>query len=636
MTTTEAMDRAKTVLALASHLAPASPRNFLDYGADVLDAAKSLTFAQRENLDFDFKSWVVRWKWIYDRFDRLVEADPMLLYEPANHASLAFHSSPALIRYFKAGNRTSKTQSGYAEHWMVATGQHKWRKFGRPPNASFIVAGLPFSTYQSGVFEAKLITGEQENPLSPMFPVNGKWFNHYDERDRLLTIACPDCAEAGKGSGCQHAKSSIRLFSCENGYEVLQGQAYTLGHYDEDTPEEFFNEGRQRLKTSKYPSIIITGTPRHGDLVWEQSIVVKTWKEGGRANLVDPTDPNSAPLCSVHQISMWDAGIVAHKDIQAEMVLLDEFEKLSRIDGEAMPLTKNPVFDRMALHEMKTKYVRPPQRGEIRVQGLVPGEKPEDITEKTPLEFVSDLNGNLRVWQKPDLNEVYVACVDTAAGLVNRDASCCTILRVYPDGLGVSLEMVAQYHGWITPSDYADKLVPLAYWYNSALMVIELTGGLGRAVMLRVREKGYWNLYRERTDHAQIDMQLQGRMGVETSATSKPFMVAALQQFIKERRLQIPCEATLHELTAFEQLRVGAGGAVLTSPRYQGASGTRDDRVMSLAIGASTVISYPQLMYAVQYGAESRAKEKVSKEVSKDMNTVYETLKEDEAARAYD
>ena len=630
MTTQEALVRARVVLATAKVADPPPIRNFLDYGAVVIDAAKSLTFAQRHAFSFGFKDWAEKWREMYEDYDRLVLMDPMVLYEPANAASLAFHSSPAFIRYFRAGNRTSKTQSGYAEHYMVATGQHRWRKFGQPPNASFIVAGLPFSTYQAGVFEAKFVSGEQENPLSPMFPVGGKWFYHYDERQRILTVACPSCAEELKGAQCRHPKSTIRLFSCENGYEVLQGAAYTLGHFDEDTPEEFFNEGRQRVKTSRYGGLIMTGTPLHGDQAWEQKIVARIFKSGPPENLTDPEDQKSQPLVSLHQISMWDAGLVPHAQIKMEAALMDEFERRARIDGEPLPLAKNPVFDRRALQEIKAKYVRPPQRGMVRPTDR---SKPLlEIDEKSSFEFSTDLAGPLRVWKHPEPGEVYVACVDTAAGLADGDASCCSVLRVYTDNLGVSLELVAQYHGWITPQDYADALLSLCYWYNAALMVIELTGGLGRAVMLRARENGYWNLYREKTDVASIEPQLQTRMGVETNVSTKPFMVAALQQFIKERRIAIPCDATIHELTAFEQHKVGAGGAVLANPKYAGSMGTHDDRVISLCIGAATVISYPQLLYAVQYASETKHIEQAQAKVSKDMNAFYDNADRQESA----
>src|SRR5690606_19565009 len=138
------------------------------------------------------------WRELHDNFEDIVRADPGIQYIPRNHAALSFHKSNAFIRYFRAGNRTSKTQSGYLEHYLVVTGNERFRKIPKGPHDTFIVAGLPFTSYASGVFEKKFITGEQNNPLSPLFPEGGKWFYHYDPRTYLLTLACKDCADKGK------------------------------------------------------------------------------------------------------------------------------------------------------------------------------------------------------------------------------------------------------------------------------------------------------------------------------------------------------------------------------------------------------------------------------------------------------
>jgi phage terminase large subunit-like protein len=417
------------------------------------------------------------------------------------------------------------------------------------------------------------------------------------------------------------------LFSSELGYEVLQGQAFSLLHFDEDTPEEMFHEGRQRIKTVPNSSIILTGTPLHGDLAWEQRIVAKAAAEGGKANMVDEDDPDSQTLVSMHTISMYDAGLVPHALIKAEEKLMDEFERKARIYGEPMPLTKNPVFDRIRLQDMRREHTATPDRGELKFTGIL-----SQLSQDNDFRFESDGVGDLRVWERPVPGAVYLASVDTAAGLIAGDASCCSILKCTADGLGVKMEMVAQYHARINPLEYADKIVPVAYWYNTALVVIELTGGLGRASMLRVREHFYPNLYREQKALEVVEGGPTARLGVETNQSTKPFMVAALQQFIREKRIVIHCDATIHELVAFEQVRQGAGGAMLSSPKYQGANGTHDDRVMSLAIACATALSYPQLIYDVQDSAERVILAAASARTSKEMSSVYNELQESRLA----
>lgn len=614
----EALSRARELLTLAGVKNVPDVRNFLHYSEIVADAAKALPRTMKEARPW-LKDWALAWRRLHDTFDKLVEADPMMLYEPANRVAREFHSSDAYIRYFRAGNRTSKSQSGYAEHYFVTTGQHRWRSFTDPPNMTFII-GVNFSQYKGAVFEPKFLTGEQGNPLSPMFPIGGKWFNHYDEREKVITIACKECAELGKAGGCRHTKSRIRLFSDEGGWEVLQGAAYMLGHFDEHIREEFFSEALQRFKTVAGSCLIVTGTPLHGHEAWEHRRLTAKFLEGRPANTLDPDNPDSQTFVSMHEIDQFEAGLTPYEKIKADMGMLDEFEIESRIYGRPAPLAKNPVFDRKVLATMRDK-VKEPIRGNLVLDGPLVQAKPESV-----VTFHDTGSGNLRVWETPQVGAVYIASVDTASGLAGRDASCCCILKATQVGLTMRLDMVAQYHGWINPHDYADEVMKLSIWYNSALAVVELTGGLGTAVVLRLREHAYWNLYRESRDHAAVEYSLDSRIGVETSKASKPFMIAALQSFIKDHRISVPCKATIGELVAYEQEIMGSGGASLQQPRYRGAGGSHDDRVMALAIAAAVAIANPQLAFAVQHAAE---KEKwVDTKVSADMAAVYKELDE--------
>lgn len=222
--------------------------------------------------------------------------------------------------------------------------------------------------------------------------------------------------------------------------------------------------------------------------------------------------------------------------------------------------------------------------------------------ETTKIGLLDAHDGPLRVWEEPVQGAWYIVSVDTAKGLTGRDASCASVLRLGGTSTSPKLDMVAQYHGWINPLAYAEEVFKLAVWYNSALVVIELTGGYGEAVMLRMRQDFcYWNMFRDEQNHSQVDYRLDSRFGVETNVRTKPFMVAALQQFIKDRAINVPCEATIGELVAFEQERSQTG---LTT-RYRGAGGSHDDRVMSLVIGASVALSSQVLEFGV-ISAESQ------------------------------
>lgn len=601
MNAREALDRAPELCRFAGFDTNDFPaRSFPEYAQQVSAVVKTLTQSQRDEIP-DLKDWAIAWKKLYDDFDAIVIKDPMVLYRPAHKVAQQFHESTAFVRYFRAGNRTSKTTCGYAEHYFITTGQHKWRKFVHPriQKVCTFLIGLAYTKYAPGVFEAKMVKGEPGNSLSPMFPPGGKWFNGYNEKTKTLTIACPDCAENGKAGTCKHTKSEIRLFSDEGGWEVLQGAQYTMGHFDEHVPEEFYNEAKMRLSVISGTSLIVTGTPLHGTEAWEQKRLASLWETGRPQNSSVPENSKSPLIVSLHEISQFDAGIVNHDTIRRNMVDMDEFEIESRIYGRPAPLAKNPVFDRHALADMRKKARQPRQGVLVVTDDIVLSEQ-----ELKPyqLDFREKSDGPYRIWQEPVASSQYIIGVDTAKGLTSGDASAATVIKVEKRGTKLFLTMVAQYHGWINPLDYATEVYKLAVFYNSALVAVELTGGYGEAVMLRMRQEyAYWNIFRDESSHAAAKYQQAHRLGIETSATSKPFMVASLQQFVREGNIDIPCAATISEMVAFEQERTESGYYV----RYRGASGAHDDRVMSVVIATSVAVSSP-LAFDHQMAASER------------------------------
>lgn len=596
MTPAEAIDRSESILkTLGQPLRETLDlSNFGEYYHYVNDAAKELDYKQRHNRPW-LTDWAYAWSSLYGDFEREVEADPMILYRPMHQVSVDFHSSPAFIRYFRAGNRTSKTQSGYAEHYFTLTGTHRWRDV--PAGDTFII-GLAYSKYAPNIFEKKLFEGETDNPLSPMFPVGGKWFYHYHSRDKVLTIACPECAHAGKGSSCKHEKRKLSLFSDDGGWEVLQGAQYRLGHFDEHINEGFFQEAKQRLAAVRHSSLIITGTPLFGLEAWETRKLARIAEGAPEDNRRYPSKKGDlTPYISIHQIDQFSAGIVPHDVINMSMQDMDEFEIEARIYGKPAPLAKNPVFDRKRLAAMRKRCTEPTyvQLHGTRVLEEVSASDQICATEEVPSR--KEPFSGWRVWKEPTPKGSYVAAVDSAKGLARGDASCCSIIQVYEEDFKIRSEIVAQYHGRLNTLDYADEVFKGAVLYNDALVVIELTGGYGEAVMLRLKNQlCYWNLYRTQPTHSRMEVTPEERFGVETNQRTKPFMVACLQQMIKDRTIEIPCEDTIQEMVAFTQETETKDGRKLVSPKYMGAGGAHDDRVMSLCIAAGAIISNPELV----------------------------------------
>ena len=575
---------------------------FVDFDSlDFLEGARFVAWLLQQHPDLRPRSAVAfaeGLRKLEGDYAREVERDPMLLYRPAHEVALAFHSSRAHIRCFFSGNRCGKTQSGFSEHYFVATGQHKWRAFMPPPTASFIV-GVNFNQYAPSVFETKFLKVEPDNPLSPMFPEGGKWLHHYDDRKHTLHIACVDCAREGKARECKHPLSVIRLFSDIGGAEVLQGAQYNLGHFDEHIAKAFFAEAMQRLKTVRQSSFIITETPLLGQDSWEYEKLVQVFEDPKKNKFPGSDDP----LVSVHNISQFAAGLVPHEQIHAEMKLMDEFEIESRIYGRFVAVAPHGVFDRFALQDMRRK-VRTPKQGRLLPVQPKEGEElppPRPGTFAVPrLELHELPEADLSVWEKPEPGAQYLIGCDVASGLTHRDYSCAVVLRI-PD-----LRMVASLHGWINPLEYARRLFDLGHYYNSAMLIVERTGGLGIATLTKLKELGYWNLFRDLSDPSQVALQPDSVFGIDTNIKTKGHMVSCLQQTIQLKHIDIPCSATISELVAFTQETTDSG----LSTRYEAAAGAKDDRVMALVLVNYVAVTYPQFNFAADLERIRRLAEK--------------------------
>lgn len=497
---------------------------------------------------------------LQDDYDKHVAADPMMLYEPAHAVALSFHKSKAKIRYNRSANRTSKTQTGYAEHYLAVTKDQRWRRYYHPA-ATFIV-GVDFTKYATNVFEKKFITGESGNLLSPMFPEGGKWLHHYDPRKHCVTLACEECANAGKAKKCPHPKSTITLYSDESGPMVLQGAAYALGHFDEHISEEFFTEGMERLKTVPHSALIVTGTPILGRASWEYRILEHHAAIGSK---YPGTDDLYVEVFTIDQVS---GGLVSEAEIEASKLSMDPLEQEARIYGRPAPLAKHGVFDAWAMQEMEAR-ARVPEVYSLH------GDYKTGTAKLAP-----DPSGRLHVWELPVPGQSYCVGADIAAGIVKGDYSCASVFH-FP-----SFRMVAQLHGHMNPIDYARQLALLGKCYNNALLVPERTG-MGVGTITALKEMMYFNLFRDLSDPSAAGFGLDPVFGVDTNSRTKSYMIAGLQKVVKERQVDIPCLLTIMEMRSFGQEKTDKGNV-----SFKG-EGSHDDRVMSAVFAVYVMLTYP-------------------------------------------
>jgi antitoxin component of RelBE/YafQ-DinJ toxin-antitoxin module len=575
--------------------------NFLDY-SDVVRSILLEKNAREEEVPFDVREFAEALRRLRDNYESEVAADPMCVYVPAHTVALDFHRSTAMVRYFRAPNRSSKTESGCADNYWVTTGQHPHRKTPTLPCSVFII-GKNFSKYGT-TFEKKYLLGEEGNPLSPVFPEGGKWLNRYDPKKHIIYIACSECANKGQAQRCKHLKSTIQLFSDREGPMVLAGGQYAQGQFDEHISEEFYTESLMRLQTVPFGNLMITHTPLEGKGAWEHLRVTKQFLDGGEANLVPGTDRKIVDLFTLDQFA---AGLVPHEQILALLKNMPPAEAESRVWGRPSAFSKSGVFDTWMISEMEDD-VRP---HEVAALHTPDGKKSQEqylrkSGRKAQIHAKIDLQASLKIWERPFPYGQYVIGADVAQGLTGGDYSCAVVLKLVRRGGDMCFEMVAQYHGHINSLAYAEELMKLAIYYNSATLVVERRGP-GDATLHRLKELGYWNLFRDLSDPSQATFTPDALFGVDTNVKTKGIFISMLQNTIKdartgERTIIIPDHSTLEELGHFGQEMTETG----LSYRFKALGGMHDDRVMALALAVYAARVYPG-MYSVEDERKAQA-----------------------------
>ena len=614
MTTQEALNIAGKLMGIAGlEIPPAlQPKDFREYAMLVADIVRShLTPRQRANMPY-LKEWADVWKQMYDEYEAMLRWDPMQFYRPQHKISKRFHESMAFIRYYMAGNGTSKTTTANADIWSCVTGQQLGGTahllYPRPPSAVGMVS-VGFTTYKSSTFLPKFLLGENGNILSPMFPEDGKWFHSFDKKENKIWIACPQCAEEKKAKSCWHTKSSIKLFSDEGGWEGFQSASFRLVELDEHVDEGFFLEAQQRVSRVPGGRIMITGTPLFGPEAWEIKRLLKVY-EGDPALNRQEDKEDAALKVEVFKVNQYEAGILSHSQIDMLKQGMDEYEIKARVYGEPMPRAKNPVFNRQRLSDL-SKGCTTPTYGHLTSAIFEAENRPftlEELAQSSDLTFTQvesphepQMFTGLRVWEPPQEDCQYIIPADSAAGLsaVTHDASCAQVLKLEDKGDGfIHMEQVAQFYGWLNPIEYGDELKKLGYWYNTALIIPEYTG-IGRALLLRLsKQLLYPNLFQDARQPEYATEMDSPQYGVDTNQATKPLMVASLQEALNKGRLILKDEPTIRELLAFQQERSGQ----MVQTRYRGADGSRDDRVMALAFGTYAALSQAEVFAFVQEG----------------------------------
>jgi hypothetical protein len=196
----------------------------------------------------------------------------------------------------------------------------------------------------------------------------------------------------------------------------------------------------------------------------------------------------------------------------------------------------------------------------------------------------------LRVWELPESGSDYYVGADVAMG-DGGDFSCAQVIRIGPGPEPDA--QVAEWRGWISPTDFGDVLAALGYWYNEAQIACEANdvGVSTNNQIFRILE--YPNIYRwKHVD--KIKNFITDLFGWWTNHKTRDLIISKMREAIMERTLILRSEDLIDEMMAFTREEVGG--------RYEGR-GTPDDRVMAM-----NITNY--CAHDSDYGMESMGKDR--------------------------
>jgi hypothetical protein len=542
------------------------------------------------------KEWAETWARLRGDFQREHELDPAISYTPLAQVHRDFHASKAYIRFFAAGNGTSKSSAGFYEDYLAATGQLWWSH----NRGNVCVVGVQQKSWGNQVFKPKFLEGEPNNFFSPLFPDGGRWFKRYDKPDSYIEIACKDCAMKNRPKDCSHEKLSSKIYvaSDMNGWQAIQGGSFALGHIDEHANDAgIFSELKIRTRRGDTRGrIIITATPLFGEEAWEKKELWSRWNGNPENNW--QAKSLGERWIEIFTCSMYTAALLPLEQIQALETSYSKTEALARIHGEPVSIAEASVFDFKRLDEMKSRMVAEPERC-WKVEQVDPELDLAELDFRDEVKLVEDTDPQapLRLWRKPREDGIYLISADPAGGMSEDrgDPSCAYVFELLATKASGQLNarVVAEWHGWSDAFDFGRECKKLALYYNEAIIVPETTGGHGRALVLMIgRELNYQNIHQDDTPDNSTRFEATERVGVDTNISSKRLMLEALRHYINNNKLLLPDADAYTELFAYEEKRTEGGNY-----KFGGAQGHHDDRVMALALACYACKRSPDTVY---------------------------------------
>ncbi len=346
---------------------------------------------------------------------------------------------------------------------------------------------------------------------------------------------------------------------------------------------------RLRQKGMPHKTLIAFNPSSPGHWLQEWFILGSAQKEHGFYKEKLTVREAESPLGSAEFVfaNAYDNPHLPQDYIERSLGSLPALLKRRLLQGEWVLTDGSLFFDGEALVEYQRELQAPWKTG-------VTAGDPTGGDPQNPIRVKLEQNGALAVWKAPVRAKAgkpahrYVVAVDVSSGGA-ADYTGIQVIDVE------DFEQVAELQVKLDPDLAAVEAYRLACIYNGALLVPEVTGGIGLTIVrvaqrLNLQYKGNPKdkpvIYQRIVGaHEKLGRDFTEKLGWDTNVRTRALMLDTLEEVIRQRSLKINGVRTHTELTHFARDDKGRPAAL---------SGRHDDLTLSLAIGVFIAVSLPK------------------------------------------
>lgn len=197
-----------------------------------------------------------------------------------------FHRSEAKEKLYIGGNRSGKTVGSVAESVFRATGKHPYRQNLPVPSRGRVVA----VDIEDGI--KKIVLPEFMKWMPPSLLKNGSFEDSYDKQSRTLTLT---------------NSSFVEFMSYEQEVEKFAGTSRHWCYFDEEPPEDIFNECLMRLVDTD-GDYWIAMTPLL-EMSWTVDRIYEPWLKGDTSIFVLTVNTEENPHIKMEALDRITRGL---------------------------------------------------------------------------------------------------------------------------------------------------------------------------------------------------------------------------------------------------------------------------------------------------------------------------------------